>query len=88
MKAIVALAICLGIAIPSLCQSTSASKDQQEKEQQLRTALEQIRNAIDRYHGMFIRGKIMAQAGSQGYPTTSRPWSREQQMGTVRPFIS
>ena len=68
MKAIVALAICLGVAIPSLCQSTSASKDQQEKEQQLRTALEQIRNAIDRYHGMFIRGKIMAQAGSQGYP--------------------
>jgi general secretion pathway protein G len=68
MKVLVALAICLGIVIPSLCQSRSASKDQQEKERQLRTALEQIRNAIDRYHGMFIRGKIMAQAGSRGYP--------------------
>jgi general secretion pathway protein G len=42
---------------------------QQEKEQQLRTALEQMRDAIDRYHGLLIRGKIMAKAGSEGYPS-------------------
>jgi general secretion pathway protein G len=68
MKTVVALALCLGLALPILGQSTSAPKSQQEKEQQLRTALEQIRDAIDRYHGLFIRGKIMAKVGSQGYP--------------------
>ncbi len=68
MKTILAFAICLAIATPTLCQSTSAPKNQQEKEEQLRTALQQMRDAIDHYHGMFIRGKIMAQAGSQGYP--------------------
>ncbi len=35
----------------------------------MRTVLEQMRDAIDRYHGLFIRGKIMAKAGSQGYPS-------------------
>jgi general secretion pathway protein G len=68
MKTILAFAICVVMAVPALCQSTSAPTGQQEKEQQLRTALQQIRDAIDRYHGMFIRGKIMAPAGSQGYP--------------------
>jgi hypothetical protein len=38
------------------------------KEQQLRTALEEMRDAIDHYHGMFIRGKIMAAVDSNGYP--------------------
>jgi len=66
MKTILAVAICLAIASPAMGQSKSAPKGQQEKEQQLRTALEQMRDAIDHYHGMFIRGKIMAQAGSQG----------------------
>ena len=74
MKSVLAFVICLTIATPALCQSTSnaggtsAQESQQEKEQQLRTALQQMRDAIDRYHGMFIRGKITAKAGSQGYP--------------------
>ena len=68
MKTILAFAICVAMAVPALCQSTSAPTGQQETEQQLRTALQQMRDAIDRYHGMFIRGKIMAPAGSQGYP--------------------
>ena len=69
MKIVVALTLCLGLALPMLGQSTSAPKSQREKEQQLRTALEQMRDAIDRYHGLFIRGKIMAKVGSQGYPS-------------------
>ena len=69
MKTLLTLAICLAVATPTLSQSKSAAKDQQEKEQQLRTALEQMRNAIDRYHGLFIRGKIMAKVDSQGYPS-------------------
>jgi general secretion pathway protein G len=69
MKTVVALTLCLGLAFPILGQSTSAPKSNHEKEQQLRTALEQIRDAIDRYHGLFIRGKIMAKVGSQGYPS-------------------
>ena len=68
MKTILAFAICVAMAVPALCQSTSAPTGQQEKEQQLRTALQEMRDAIDRYHGMFIRGKIMAPVGSQGYP--------------------
>jgi general secretion pathway protein G len=69
MKTILAVAMCIAIATAAVCQSISAPKGQQEKEQQLRTALEQIRNAIDRYHGMFIRGKIMAAVDSNGYPS-------------------
>jgi general secretion pathway protein G len=69
MKTILAFAICVAIAVSTLCQSTPAPTGKQEKEQQLRTALEQMRDAIDRYHGLFIRGKIMAKAGSQGYPS-------------------
>ena len=68
MQTILAFAICVAMAVPALCQSTSAPTGQQEKEQQLRTALQEMRDAIDRYHGMFIRGKIMAPVGSQGYP--------------------
>ena len=68
MKTILAFAICLAIATPVFCQSTSAPKDQQEKEHQLRIALEQMRNAIDRYHGLAVRGKMMIPVGSQGYP--------------------
>jgi general secretion pathway protein G len=67
MKTILVFAMCL--AVPILCQSASAPTGKQEKEEQLRTALEQIRDAIDRYHGLFIRGKIMATVGSQGYPS-------------------
>jgi general secretion pathway protein G len=69
MKTILAFAICVAMAVPTLCQSTSAPTGQQAKEQQLRTALEQMRDAIDRYHGLFIRGKIMAKLSSQGYPS-------------------
>ena len=67
--------ICFALVTSALCQSTneagptSAQASQQEKEQQLRTALEQMRDAIDRYHGLFIRGKIMAKVGSEGYPS-------------------
>jgi hypothetical protein len=57
LKTILAFAICLAIATPVFCQSTSAPKDQQEKEHQLRIALEQMRNAIDRYHGLAVRGR-------------------------------
>ena len=69
LKTILTLAICLAVATPTLCQSKSAAKEQQEKEQQLRIVLEQMRDAIDRYHGLFIRGKIMAKVDSQGYPS-------------------
>jgi type II secretory pathway pseudopilin PulG len=74
MRTIFAFVICIAIASSVLSQSTSdagrssAQTSQQEKEQQLRTALQEMRDAIDHYHGMFIRGKIMAKMGSQGYP--------------------
>jgi general secretion pathway protein G len=68
VKTILAIVMCLGIAGPATCQSGSAPKGQPEKEQRLRTALEQIRDAIDHYHGMFVRGKIMAAVDSNGYP--------------------
>jgi general secretion pathway protein G len=69
MKTILVFAICVAMAVPILCQSVSVPTGQQEREQQLRTALEHMRDAIDRYHGLFIRGKIMAKVGSQGYPS-------------------
>jgi general secretion pathway protein G len=68
LKTLVTFAICLVLASPAFCQSTSAPKDQQEKEQQLRTALEQIRMAIDHYRGMADRGKFMVPVGSRNYP--------------------
>ena len=68
LKTLVTFAICLILASPAFCQSTSAPKDQQEKEQQLRTALEQIRMAIDHYRGMADRGKFMVPVGSRNYP--------------------
>ena len=68
MKTLLTFAICLAVATPTLCQSTSAAKDQQEKEQQLRTALEQIRDAIDQYRGMANRGKFQVPVGSLNYP--------------------
>lgn len=68
MKTLLTFAMCLAVATPTFCQSTYAAKDQQEKEQQLRTALEQIRDAIDHYHGMADRGKIMTLVGSRNYP--------------------
>ena len=68
MKTLVTFASCLAIAIPTFCQSTSLPKDQHEKEQQLRTALEQIREAIDHYRGMADRAKIQTPVGSRGYP--------------------
>lgn len=67
MKPILALAICFAVMFPAFCQAP-APKGQQEKEQQLRIALQQMRDAIDHYHGMFIRGKMMAVAGREGYP--------------------
>ena len=68
MKNLLTFTICLVIATAAFGQSTSAPKGQAEKEQQLRTALEQIRDAIDHYHGMFVRGKTMAPVDSNGYP--------------------
>jgi general secretion pathway protein G len=68
LKTLVSLAIWLAIATPTFCQSTSAPKNQEEKEQQLRTALEQIRDAIDHYHGMADRGKFQVPVGSRNYP--------------------
>ena len=58
----------MAIATPTFCQSRAAPKDQEEKEQQLRTALEQIRNAIDHYRGMADRGKFQVPVGSRNYP--------------------
>jgi general secretion pathway protein G len=68
LKTLLTFIVCLALATPTFCQSTSAPKDQQEKEQQLRTALEQIRDAIDRYHGMADRGKFQTPVGSHNYP--------------------
>src|ERR1700746_2922660 len=68
LKTLVSLAIWPAIATPTFCQSTSAPKNQEEKEQQLRAALEQIRDAIDHYHGMADRGKFQVPVGSRNYP--------------------
>ena len=68
MKTLLTFAICLAVATPTFCQTASAAKDQQEKEQQLRKALEQMRDAIDHYRGMADRGKIMTPLGSRNYP--------------------
>jgi len=68
LKTLVTFAICLVIASPGFYQSTSAPKDQQEKEQQLRTALEQIRVAIDHYRGTADRGKFPTPVGSRNLP--------------------
>ena len=68
LETLVTFAICLAIASPAFCQSTSVPKDQEEKEQQLRAALEQIRDAIDHYHGMANRGKFQVPVGSLNYP--------------------
>ncbi len=68
MKILLACVVCLTLATPTLCQSPSASKDQQEKEQQLRIALEQIRSALDHYRGLADRGKIQVPVGSHNYP--------------------
>ena len=68
MKTLLSFAICVAIATPALCQSASSAKGQQEKEQQLRTALEQIRDAIDHYRGMADRGKFQTPVGSHNYP--------------------
>lgn len=68
LKTLLTFAICLAIVTPTFCQSTSAPKDQQEKEDQLRTALEQIRDAIDHYRGMADRGKFQTPVGSHNNP--------------------
>jgi general secretion pathway protein G len=68
LKTLLTVAICLALATPTFCQSPSAPTDQQEKEQQLRTALEQVRVAIDHYRGMADRGKFMVPVGSRNYP--------------------
>lgn len=54
--------------MPTFCQSTSAPREQLEKEQQLRTALEEMQGAIDHYRGMADRGKIMTLVESRNYP--------------------
>ncbi len=74
MKTILALAVCLAVATPTLCQSASTPKDQQEKEQQLRTVLEQMRDAIDRYHGLFIREKSWPRRAAKDILQTSKSW--------------
>ena len=68
LKTLLTFAICLAVATPTLCQSTSAAKDQEEREQQLRMALEQIRDAIDHYHGLATRGRFEVPVGSLNYP--------------------
>ena len=68
MKILLTCAICVALATPIFCQSASGSKDQQQKEKQLRTALEQIRDAIDHYRGMADRGKFPVPVGSRNYP--------------------
>ena len=68
LATLVTFALCLAIAIPTFCQSTSALGDQEEKEQQLRGALEQIRDAIDHYRGMADRGRFRVPVGSRNYP--------------------
>ena len=68
LKTLLTFDVCMAIATSTFCQSTSAPKDQAEKEQQLRTALEQIRDAIDPCHGMADRGKFPTPVGSHNYP--------------------
>jgi len=68
LKNLFTFAICLVVATATFGQSTSAPKDQAEKERQLRTALEQIRDAIDHYRGMADRGKFPVPVGSRNYP--------------------
>ena len=68
LKSLLAFAICLAVAIPTLCQSIPGAKEQRQKEQQLRRALEQLRDAIDHYRGMADRGKFQTPVGSHNYP--------------------
>jgi hypothetical protein len=68
LKTLVSFAIRLAFATPTFGQSTSAPKDREENEQQLRTTLKQIRDAIDHHRGIADRGKVAVPVGSRNYP--------------------
>ncbi len=76
MKPFLALVVCgvllsFSVSVQTFCQDTAkpaASSSQREKERQLRVALQEIRDALDHYRGMFDRAKIQAAVGSHGYP--------------------
>lgn len=56
----------------------------------MRTALEQIRDAIDHYRGMADRGKIMTPVGSRNYPVDLETLVKgaSDARGKTIPFLS
>jgi general secretion pathway protein G len=79
VKPFLSLMVCgvllsFSVSVQTFCQDTAkpaaraSSSSQREKERQLRVALQEIRDALDHYRGMFDRAKIQAAVGSHGYP--------------------
>jgi len=82
MKTVPVFAIFMAMALPLLSQSLSVSVSQLEEEQQPRTALDQTRGAIERYHVLFIRGKPWLRWGAKAIPPTSK--SQIKQLTRIR----
>jgi general secretion pathway protein G len=68
MEVVVTLAIIA--VLTSICLPLAELSEQRKKEEELRTALRQIRDALDAYRQAGDEGKIMRKAGESGYPKT------------------
>lgn len=66
IEVLVSLSILMLVA--SLCAPLWAVQHEREKQQQLRVALREIRDAIDAYHFAYQQGVIEPRLGSDGYP--------------------
>ena len=66
IEVLVSLSILMLVA--SLCAPLWAVQHEREKQQQLRVALREIRDAIDAYHFAYQQGLIEPRLGSDGYP--------------------
>jgi general secretion pathway protein G len=63
--ALVVMAVLVTMAVPTL-----KLQAQRQKETELRTALREIRSAIDAYKRAVVDGRIKAPADASGYPTS------------------
>ena len=61
---------------------------QREKEKELRKALWDMRDAIDRYKDAADRQHVPDQSRQRGYPPTSRLWSKELKRKVARRSVS
>ena len=59
---------------------------QREKEKELRRALWEMRDAIDRYKDAADRQAFQIKLDSGGYPPTLEEWSRESKFKATRKF--